>query len=194
MPKVSVVVPVYNAEKTLRQCVDSILCQDSRDFELLLIDDGSKDSSAAICDEYSGQDERVLVFHKPNGGVSSARNLGLDNAQGQWITFVDSDDYITNDFFDGIDRNENDLLIVPYIWSRNGNDSKDERLSQFDIVEKKEMKFFLYYFLTTAIFRGPCAKFYKRELLEGIRFDESMKVAEDACFVHQYMLKCQQLL
>lgn len=191
---ISVIVPVYNAEKTLRQCVDSILRQEYRDIELLLIDDGSEDISPEICDEYAKKDNRVVAFHKSNGGVSSARNLGLDNARGQWITFVDSDDYITNGFFDGIDRNEDDLLIVPYIWSRNGNDSKDERLSQFDIVEKKEMKFFLNSFLTTAIFRGPCAKFYKRELLEDIRFDESMKVAEDACFVHQYMLKCQQLL
>ena len=77
-PKISVIVPVYNAEKWLRRCVDSILAQTYTDFELLLVDDGSTDGSGAICDEYTAKDSRVRVFHQPNGGVSSARNLGLD--------------------------------------------------------------------------------------------------------------------
>lgn len=94
MPKISVIVPVYNTEKYLNRCIDSILAQTFTDFELLLIDDGSKDNSGTICDEYAAKDSRVRVFHKENGGVSSARKLGLDNAQGEWITFVDSDDRI----------------------------------------------------------------------------------------------------
>lgn len=94
MPKISVIVPVYNTEKYLHRCIDSILAQTFTDFELLLIDDGSKDSSGTICDEYAAKDARVRVFHKENGGVSSARNLGLDQAKGEWITFVDSDDWI----------------------------------------------------------------------------------------------------
>lgn len=97
-PKISVIVPVYNTEKYLRRCVDSILAQTFTDFELLLIDDGSTDTSGAICDEYASADSRVRVFHKPNGGVSSARNLGLDNAQGEWIAFADSDDYVEHDW------------------------------------------------------------------------------------------------
>ena len=80
----------------MRRCVDSILAQTFTDFELLLIDDGSTDGSPAICDEYAVKDSRVRVFHKPNGGVSSARNLGLDHALGEWICFVDSDDRISN--------------------------------------------------------------------------------------------------
>ena len=91
---ISIIVPVYNTEKYLHRCIDSVLAQTYQDFELLLIDDGSKDSSGAICDEYAAQDTRVRVFHKENGGVSSARNVGLDLAQGEWVTFVDSDDYI----------------------------------------------------------------------------------------------------
>ena len=106
LPLISVIVPVYNAEKTLQLCVDSILCQDCKDFELLLIDDDSKDSSSAMCDEYEAMDNRVKVFHKANGGVSSARNMGLDNARGEWITFVDSDDLITQGFFDSIENNK----------------------------------------------------------------------------------------
>lgn len=90
---VSIIVPVYNAEKYLSRCVDSILSQTMKDFELLLIDDGSQDESGRICDEYSEKDARVRVFHKPNGGVSSARNLGIDHAKGKYIIFIDSDDY-----------------------------------------------------------------------------------------------------
>lgn len=91
-PKVSVIVPVYNVEKLLQRCIDSILAQTFTDFELLLIDDGSKDKSGEICDEYAAKDSRIRVFHKQNGGVSTARNLGIDKAQGEWIYFVDSDD------------------------------------------------------------------------------------------------------
>ena len=90
---ISIIVPVYNTEKYLHRCVDSILAQTFTDFELLLIDDGSKDNSGKICDEYAAKDNRIRVFHKENGGVSSARNLGLDNACGKYIIFMDADDY-----------------------------------------------------------------------------------------------------
>ena len=93
-PKITVIIPVYNAESTLRRCLDSILAQTFTDFECLLINDGSKDRSGEICEEYANKDSRVRVFHKENGGVSSARNVGLDNARGEWITFCDSDDTV----------------------------------------------------------------------------------------------------
>ena len=91
---ISIIVPVYNTEKYLDRCIQSILAQTYTDFELLLINDGSTDSSGVICDKYAEQDSRVRVFHKENGGASSARNLGLDNARGEWIGWVDSDDWI----------------------------------------------------------------------------------------------------
>lgn len=100
MPIVSVIVPVYNAEKYLHRCVDSILAQTFTDFELLLIDDGSKDNSGKICDEYAAKDSRVRVFHKENGGANSARNHGLDKAKSEWVTFVDSDDLISDNAFE----------------------------------------------------------------------------------------------
>ena len=96
-PIVSIIVPVYNAEATLPRCVESILNQEFRDFELLLIDDGSPDGSGALCDGYAAGDSRVRVFHVPNGGVSAARNLGLDHARGEYLQFLDSDDWITQD-------------------------------------------------------------------------------------------------
>lgn len=98
-PKISVIVPVYNTEKYLKRCIDSILNQTFTDFEVLLINDGSTDSSGAICDEYAKKDSRVRVFHKENGGVSSARNLGLRSFFGEWVMFIDSDDFISLDYF-----------------------------------------------------------------------------------------------
>lgn len=94
---VSVITPVYNTAQYLDECIGSILSQSMTDFELLLIDDGSTDGSGAICDRYAEKDKRIRVFHIPNGGVSAARNLGLDNARGEFVVFVDSDDRITPD-------------------------------------------------------------------------------------------------
>lgn len=120
-PTISVIVPVYNTEKYLRRCIDSVLAQTYADFELLLIDDGSKDKSGEICDEYAQKDARVRVFHKENGGVSSARNLGLDNARGEWVAFVDSDDYIEENYLKSFEGNlDADLVVGNSAWLDNG--------------------------------------------------------------------------
>ena len=92
--KVSIIVPVYNIENYIRVCVESILAQTYESFELILVDDGSKDNSGILCDEYAAIDSRVKVIHKENGGVSSARNTGLQQAKGKWIMYVDGDDWI----------------------------------------------------------------------------------------------------
>ena len=97
MPLVSIIMPVYNAEQYLASSIDCVLAQTAKDFELLLVNDGSKDNSLAICREYEARDSRVRLLDKPNGGVSSARNMGLDEARGEWIMFVDSDDWLTED-------------------------------------------------------------------------------------------------
>ncbi|MDR2115024.1 MAG: glycosyltransferase [Planctomycetaceae bacterium] len=96
---ISIIVPVYNTEKYLKRCVDSILNQVYNDLEILLIDDGSTDGSGAICDQYAEQDKRVRAIHTPNGGVAAARNTGLDAATGEYVSFIDSDDWITSDMY-----------------------------------------------------------------------------------------------
>lgn len=113
-PEISVIVPVYNAEAYLLQCVNSILNQSFKNFELLLVNDGSTDRSGIICDELIKKDERIRVFHKNNGGVSSARNIGLDNAQGKWVSFVDSDDWIEPNMLDEVlqEAIKNDAEVV----------------------------------------------------------------------------------
>ena len=115
IPKISVIIPVYNAEKYLYRCIDSVLVQTFTNWELLLIDDGSKDSSGVICDEYAAKDTRVKVFHKENGGVSDTRNYGLDLAQGKYLMFLDSDDFwLRNDVLEMLigKAEENDLDII----------------------------------------------------------------------------------
>lgn len=94
---ISIIIPVYNAEKYLGECIDSVLTQSFRDFELILVDDGSKDSSGEICDEYAKKDERIRMIHQPNGGVTSARKAGVEAALAEWIMFVDADDKVTTD-------------------------------------------------------------------------------------------------
>ena len=100
MPKISIIVPVYNVEKYLEKCVRSILAQTFTDFELILVDDGSPDSSGAMCDQFAEQDQRVKVIHKENGGLSDARNAGIEIATGEYLGFVDSDDYIADDMYE----------------------------------------------------------------------------------------------
>ncbi len=189
LPLISVIVPVYNAEKTLRQCVDSILCQECKDFELLLIDDGSKDNSPTICDEYATKDLRVKVFHEPNGGVSSARNLGLYKAQGKWISFIDADDYITKGYLDGVAEHDEDILIKEYKkFDKTGIVVGRKTGDLFSI---QVLSYFIRQYVTDLLLRGPVFKFYKRSLIGDLRFLTDMKIGEDAWFVFNYLAKCK---
>lgn len=139
-PTVSIIVPIYNAEQTLRRCIDSILTQAFTDFELLLVDDGSCDSSGAICDEYAAQDSRIQVIHKENSGVSSSRNLAISRAQGTYLQFLDSDDWITPDATSSLVRaaqeHQCDLVISDFYRvvgervSRKGDIDEDTVLSR----------------------------------------------------------------
>ena len=126
-PKVSVIVPVYKAEKYLRKCVDSILTQTFRDFEVILVDDGSPDGSGAICDEYARKDPRVRVFHKENGGVSSARQCGLDHARGEYTIHADPDDWVEPNMLEELyvkaKAEDADMVICDYYV----NDSRGQR-------------------------------------------------------------------
>ena len=99
MPKISVIIPVYDTEEFLSRCLDSVLCQTHRDLEVILIDDGSTDASGALCDEYAEKDTRIQVIHQENSGSSAARNTGLEAACGDYIGFVDSDDWLEPDMY-----------------------------------------------------------------------------------------------
>ena len=124
MVSITVIVPIYNVEKYLKRCIESILNQTFKDFELLLLNDGSTDSSGKICDIYASKDNRIVVRHKKNQGVSTTRNLGIDIAKGEYITFIDSDDWIEKDYlekmYSKIKEMNVPLLITGYIEERNG--------------------------------------------------------------------------
>ena len=123
----SIIIPVYNASATLPRCLDSILAQRGiTDFELLLVDDGSKDASAAICADYAARDSRIRVLRKENGGVSSARNLGLDKAQGEWVMFVDSDDVLLPTFgeINLAEFSEDMVAFPPLVVEENGEETR----------------------------------------------------------------------
>ena len=119
-PKISVIVPVYNIEAYISKCVESLINQTYRDIEIILVDDGSKDASGAICDRYAAQDSRVIVIHKPNGGLSSARNTGIDKAMGKWIMNVDGDDWLEPDMlsalYDKAKASEVDMVFSDFFY------------------------------------------------------------------------------
>ena len=110
MPKISIIVPIYNVEKYLDKCIKSILNQSFEDFELILVNDGSTDSCGVICDKYKKLDGRITVIHKANGGLSSARNAGIDIARGEYIGFVDSDDYIHEKMYEILYNNAQNII------------------------------------------------------------------------------------
>lgn len=189
MPKISVIVPVYNTEQYLHRCIDSILAQTFTDFELLLIDDGSKDSSGKICDEYAAKDPRVRVFHKENGGVSSARNMGLDNVRGEWVTFCDSDDYVELwwlslfvkelDGYDCIAQKFSNVLLSVCLES--SFDGEANKVLTF-LYEKRLL--------------GYCyLKLFRTEILKKYRiyFDECVRFREDEDFVLRYFCKINKV-
>ncbi len=184
---VSVIVPIYNSEKYLKRCVDSILSQTFSDFELLLVDDGSTDGSGSICDEYSAKDSRVRVFHKENGGVSSARNLGLDNARGEWITFVDSDDYLEKSFLAELSEFEDvDFVISGGRFINKGRNYAPQSISKMKVEDDLP---FMDEQLMQIYLRTPWAKLYKHSIIlqNNLRFDSCLYIGEDTEFNLRYM-------
>lgn len=162
-PLISIIVPVYNSEKTLCRCVDSVINQPFNNWEILLIDDGSTDKSFEICENYALKDKRITVLHKENGGVSSARNIGLDNAKGKWVTFIDSDDYIAVDAL-SMDYNtlDEDLLLFPYYSINNGKESLVKIGNEQIIKDHHDLICFYNEYLLCTILRSPWSKFLKK--------------------------------
>lgn len=196
-PLISCIIPVFNVEKYLLKCIESVISQSFKNWEVLLIDDGSTDSSGKICDELVKIDRRIRVFHKPNGGVSSARNLGINEACADWITFVDSDDYLQPSFFEGL-----------YKPVANGNEIDFVQGGCVNVVNDKVVSVNQLYedFIGNAPdfifnkFRGlTFSKLFKTSLLRlnsedvsPLFFDENMTHAEDMAFTLDYLLRIKE--
>ena len=193
---ISVVVPVYNVEDVLHFCIDSILNQTYSDFELLLVDDGSTDKSGDICDQYARKDTRIRVFHKENGGVSSARNLGIDNANGEYICFIDSDDYLDRFFLEELIKEKNLFPGFDSVWCgfQTVNGYKNHEVLEKIVFEKnnKVTKTSVKEIMTLHdkwLDAGPCCKLYRRDLIisSNLRFLENISLGEDLYFNFKYL-------
>lgn len=193
---ISIIVPIYNMKDYIHRCVDSILCQTHHNLEIILVDDGSTDGSTEICEEYSRQDPRIKVIHKTNGGQGSARNIALEIAQGVYIGFVDSDDWIANDMYDYLLKvaEEEQADIVECGWTKvdiNGNTEYTSE-DKFITLTNKEAMYLLVYGkagITTSV----CNKLFKNTCIGFTRFPE-VRAYEDDEFIHKVVWAAHKIV
>lgn len=193
----SIIVPIYNVEKFLPKCIESIMRQSYRNLEIILVDDGSSDCCLEICGTYAALDERIHVIHQVNSGVSAARNTGLEIASGEFIGFVDPDDWIASDMYEGMLeamlREQVDLAICGYDYYReDGNVDETRRylIRDTEIISQKDV---LYRFgdMPPSIRHGVCNKLFKNNLLHTQRFICGLHSSEDVMFLTDYVLKIE---
>lgn len=179
MPVFSIIVPVYKTEQYIEKCVTSILNQTYKDFELILIDDGSPDRCPQMCDEYQKLDPRVKVIHKKNGGVSSARNCGLEIASGIFVWFVDSDDYIEPFSLQQLYEAQKEKKADLYVFNT-------QQIYSFHTADINQ--FFEKYYFTYVLGFGPWNKLYRRKIIQKnhLKFDEQETIGEDLLFNINY--------
>ena len=200
MPRLSIIVPIYNVEKYLSRCIESILNQTFKDFELILVNDGSTDNCKEICEKYKRMDSRIIVANKKNGGLSSARNLGIDISKGDYIGFVDSDDFIDVHMYEillnTINAYDSDIVICDYYkvneydikkyekMKSNNKDINVENINNIDAIER----------IITRDIKIVVAwnKIYKRSLFDNLRYKEGV-ICEDEFLAHRIFYKCNKV-
>lgn len=189
-PLISIIIPVYNVQDYLRDCLDSIVSQRIHDHEVILVDDGSTDDSPFICDGYAENHPQIKAIHMDNGGVSSARNIGLDNAQGEWIWFVDADDWINKDSLSILNKaiRKYTTDIIYFGLDQIGNDKSWRAHPQTIVDDYKDV------FLKKVQCNTHQAILYKHDIIKKhhIRFPLGMKMSEDLEFQYKYMLHCKR--
>lgn len=195
--KYSVIIPIYNAEKTLKRCLDSLLRQKRQDAELILINDGSSDGSSKIIEEYKDRFGNIVSIEQENSGVSIARNTGLDAANGTYILFVDSDDYVSENYFETIDEaeNEEDSDLIVFANSKNSGKTEDLGGLYKRIMNCSSNLDKMKLLITSRLIFEPSFKRFKREKIESkkLRFIEHMQIGEDFNFCLAYMIDCRTI-
>lgn len=193
-PTISIIVPVYKTEAYLEKCVDSILAQTFRDFELLLIDDGSPDNCSALCEEAAARDPRIRVIHQKNAGLSAARNTGVEAARGEWIGFVDSDDSIAPEMYETLltyaRRDGAQIAVCDYLLVTEAGEplpssyrlEEDKVLDRVGALEQ----------MNRGHFKVAWNRLYRRELFETVRFPVG-KIHEDEYTAHQFYWQCERI-
>lgn len=193
--KVSVIVPVYNAEKVLYYCVDSILAQSFKDFELILVDDGSTDKSGELCDKYAEQNENITVLHIENGGVSKARNTGIEKAKGLFICFIDSDDFIAQDYLENLLVVKDKFPDYENIWCgfQTVSDYSESGLKTNIVSDNKEISMYnrleIMALYEKWLLQMPWNKLFITSVIKNnkIRFPEDLSLGEDLLFNLEYI-------
>ncbi len=193
--RISIIIPVYNAEDYLDRCIDSVLDQSFTSFEVILVDDGSTDSSPLICDRYSGTDPRFRTIHKKNGGVSSARNAGMNMAKGQYLMFMDADDALLPDALERLVEGvvDEDVIVGGYTRFIGGVPEKEVLPKKNRSYRGEDMAVFFEDNIrrTSEMIDAPRAKMFRRKAIGDLRFCEDLSYAEDKIFVLSYLARCQ---
>ena len=194
-PKYSIIIPIYKIEEYIEECINSILCQNINDYEIILVDDGSPDNSGLICDKFSQKYDFIKTIHKKNGGVSDARNKGIDIANGKYILFIDGDDTMTDSAMKLIDnqlnKNNKDLLTCSY--NIYGDNTKQIRLEELTIYKINKIDDYLD--SLSEIPWAPWRNIYDADIIKkyNIRFPKDISSAEDCDFFLQYIEHCEKL-
>ena len=195
LPLVTIIIPIYNADSYLKKCISSVCYQTYTNLEIILVDDGSTDNSAIICNKFSKQDKRIRIFNRENQGVSAARNFGISKSNGVYIVFLDSDDWLPcsgiQKLVEGIYNNNADLCygetkLIGSIYEKPARDTENLHFSGKDSI------FMLQYMKN--IYPGPCAKIYKATIVKSMteQFPLGIKFGEDTIFLYRYIQKCNR--
>lgn len=196
-PMISVIVPVYNVERYLGKCVDSILAQTHRNLELILVDDGSKDSSGALCDAYAAKDERVHVIHQANAGQAAARNTGIDQAHGEYVGFVDADDWIEPDMYQSMLNNIRKYhadLALTASWYVYSDSELVPHCIENQVLDLTPQEAFRYVNLAGYFTVAPWDKLIARELLRDVRFPLGYFQGEDYLFSYKVIAHASRII
>lgn len=202
MDLISVIIPVYNVEQYLSTCIDSVINQTYHNLEIILVDDGSPDRCGVICDEYAMQDSRIRVIHKVNGGLSDARNAGIEIARGQWLAFIDSDDYIApctmEELLSSVMKHNADMAICGVVTFRDTNTGRienDKRLSLDDGITSgiEILKSVRQFSQIPAVYAIACNKLYRKTLFDDLRYPIGLYHEDDA-IAHHIIGKCDQIV
>lgn len=195
-PKLSVIVPIYNVERYISKCIESILNQTFTDYEIILVDDGSTDHSSEICDEYVRRDERIRVIHKINGGISSARNAGLRMSRGTYVTIVDPDDFVDERMFEEMipaDGEDADCIVsgLRYVYNR-PEENREHPMPEFELSVPDDLNTIFAQVFNNYGFSTANARFYSRKLImeHELFFNESFSVMEDSIFTFDFLRHC----
>ncbi len=195
MPLISIIVPIYNGEKYLRRCIDSVLAQSWVDFELILINDGSCDKSLSVCEEYAVRDNRIKVIDQLNAGVSVARNTGIEAAEGRYICFVDCDDWVDTNYlellYENLTNADAELAVTGYREvNEEGSNTRDTRtIACASVFTAEEAMFHLFEAIGFMSFCYPWGKLFKADIISRhhIKFNPAIAIGEDRLFIFDYL-------